>query len=104
MMTGEYGSRQIVKVATTPLTAILLPGRLCRIPSLPRQRGGVTVGTTHPIGPPGLTKGFIAFLVIQQLLKGNHRRRPSRTEVWESFRVPTNPGRSEPSSAVWNPY
>ena len=104
MMTGEHGSRQIVKVATTSLTAILLPGRLRLIPSLPRQPGGVTVGTTHPLGPPGLAKGLIAFLVIQQVLKGNYRRRPSLTEVWESFSVPANPGRSEPSLAVWNPY
>jgi len=72
MMTGEHGSRQIVKVATTSLTAILLPGRLRLIPSLPRQPGGVTMGTTHPLGPPGLAKGLIAFLVIQQVLKGNH--------------------------------
>jgi hypothetical protein len=104
MMAGEHRSRSIIKVATTPLTAILLPGRRCLIPSLPRHRGGVTVGTTHPLGPPGLAKGLIALLVIQQVLKGNHRRRPSLTEVWESFSVPANPGRSEPPSAVWNPY
>lgn len=103
MMAGEHGSRPIVKGATTPLTAILLPGRQRLIPSRPRQCGSVTVGTTHPIGPPGLAKGLIAFLVIRQVLKGNHRRRPSLTAVWESFSVPANPGRNEPSSAVWNP-
>jgi hypothetical protein len=66
-MAGEHGSRQIIKVATTSLTTILLPGRLCLIPSLPRQPGGVTVGTTHPIVPPRLAKRLMAFLVIQQL-------------------------------------
>lgn len=39
-----------------------------------------------------------------KVLKGNHDRRPSLTGDRESFSVPTNPGRSEPSLAVWNPY
>ena len=104
MMAREHRSRPIVKVATTGLAVILLPGQLGGIPPLLRHRRRTAVGATNPVGPPCLAKSLIALVVIQQILKRNHGRRPSLTGIREPFRVPANLGRSEPSSTVWNPY
>jgi hypothetical protein len=104
MMPREDRPRQIVKVAITSLTAIFPPRRLGRIPPLLRHGDCAAVGTTDPVGPPQLANHLITFVVVQQVLKGDHHQGPSVAGVRNPFRVPANLRRRDPSSTVWNPY
>ena len=104
MMPREYRSRQIVKIALASLTAIFSPRRLRGIPPLLGHGGHAAVGTTSPVGPPLLANHLITFMVVQQVLKGDHHQGPSVKGIRCPFSLPANLRRRAPSSTVWNPY
>ena len=67
MMTGQYRSRPIVKIAMAAFAAILLPRRLGAIVSLLGDRRRVTMGTAYPAGPAQLTDGFVTLRACQKI-------------------------------------
>ena len=104
MMPRQHRLRQIIEVAKAALTTIFLPRRLGGIPTLLGELGRATAGATDPLGPTQLADGFIALDIIQQILKGDHRRGPSVAVVHNPSSVTPDLRWDEPSSTARNPY
>ena len=81
MMPRQHRPGQIVKIAMTPFTPILLPRRLGRVVTLLRHMRRSTMGAANPIRPPQLADGFVTLDIVQQILKVDHRRETWREVV-----------------------
>lgn len=73
MMPGQHHPGQIVEIAVTGFTLILLPCRLGGIPTLLGELGRATVWATDPVRPAQPANGFITLDIVQQILKVNHQ-------------------------------
>ena len=73
MMAGKKGPRQVIKLASAPLTAVLLPLRLGRISPLFGHLGGVAMRTPYALWPAQCPHRFVTFGLINQLLDIQHR-------------------------------
>ena len=104
MMPRQHRPGQIVKIAMTGFTPILLPRRLGGIPTLSGQFGRVTVRAPDPVRPAQLANGFVTLDIIEQILKVDHRGKTGGKVLGDSFRVTPDRRREELFSTVWNPY
>jgi len=65
MMARQHRPGQIVKIAMTPFTPILLPRRLGGVTTLPGGFGCTAVRAPDPVRPAQLANGFVALDIIQ---------------------------------------
>ena len=74
MMPGKHRSRQIIKIASAPLTVVLLPLWLGRIPSLLGDLLRITMRTPHPLRPAQFAHRLVTVGIINQILDIQHHR------------------------------
>jgi hypothetical protein len=104
MMPGPHRPGQIVKIAMTGFTPILLLRRLGGIPTLLGEGSGAAVRAPDPVGPAPLANGFVTLDLVQQILKVDPRGGTDGRGLENSFRVTPDRCRGELFSTVWNLY
>lgn len=102
-MPRQHRLRPIIEVAKAALTTLFLPRGLGGIAPLLRDCRRATVGATNPLRPTQRADGFIALDIIQQILKGDHRREPSVAVVHNPSSIAPVLRWNVPSSTIWNP-
>ena len=68
MLPSKHRPRQLSKLASARLAAVLLPVRLGRIPPLLGDRLRITMRTPYALRPAQFPYRLIAFGIIQQML------------------------------------